>query len=153
MLIIGLIVATLVLAALEVLLPGGVLGVVGLICLLAATYLSFEAYGAFVATLVFLGTGLAALVLAVFQFRYLIRTPLGQKLFLRKTVEGHCSEEATTEDILGKTGQALTRLNPTGMVLIDDQQFEAHSEDGFIEQNQTVRVVARDNFKLIIQKL
>ncbi|MGB0415310.1 MAG: NfeD family protein [Coraliomargarita sp.] len=152
MVIAGLILATLVLTALEVFLPGGVLGVAACVCLVVASYLSYESFGLFTATMVFFGTVLAALVLAILQFRYLIKTPVGQKLFLRNTVDGHSNETSGSDDIVGKTGQALTRLNPTGMVTIDGKQFEAHSEDGFIEQNQSVRVVARDSFKLIIQK-
>ena len=152
MLIAGLILATLIFTALEVILPGGVLGVAAVICLLAATYMSYDAFGMYAATFIFFGTALAALVLAIIQFRYLIKTPLGQKLFLRKTVYGHSNEPDTSDDIIGMTGQALTRLNPSGMVAIDGKQYEASSQDGYIEQNQSVRVVARDSFKLIIQK-
>lgn len=152
MLIAGLILATLVLTALEVFLPGGVLGVAACLCLVAATYLSYESFGAFTATMVFFGTILAALVLAIIQFRYLIKTPMGRKLFLRKTVDGHSNVEQSGDDIIGKAGQTLTRFNPSGMVQINGKQYEAYSQDGFIEQNQPVRVVARDSFKLIIQK-
>ena len=150
--IVGLIVATLLLVAIEIVLPGGVLGVVAVVCLIAATALTYQDYGVFSAAFVFLGTVVAALFFSIIQFRYLVKTPLGRKLFLSKTVEGHSNVEQTSDDLIGSSGQALTRLNPTGMVLIDGQKFEAHSEDGFIEQNQSVRVVARDNFKLIIQK-
>lgn len=152
MLIAGLILTTLVLTALEVFLPGGVLGVAAVVCLVVATYLSYESFGAFTATMVFFATILAALVLAIIQFRYLIKTPMGRKLFLRKTVDGHSNVEQSNDDIIGKAGQTLTRFNPSGMVQINGKQYEAYSQDGFIEENQPVRVVARDSFKLIIQK-
>lgn len=153
MLIAGLIVLALILTALEVFLPGGVLGVVAAVCILAATYFSYVDYGIFAATLVFLGSVFASLLAAIVQFRLLKRTPYGRKLFLDSAVQGHSNEASGSDDLLGKEAQAVTRLNPTGMILVAGRQFEASSRDGFIDKDETVRVVARDNFKLIIEKL
>ena len=128
------------------------LGVVAVVCLLAASYLSYASFGLFVAVLVFSATVLAALLLAIVQFRYLIKTPMGKKLFLRTAVDGTSNVVEIRDDLIGASGRTLTRLNPTGMISVQGKQYEACSDDGFIEQNQTVRVVARDSFKLIIQK-
>ncbi len=152
MLLAGLIIGTLVLVALEVILPGGVLGVAAVVCLLIASYMAYVDYGLFPATLVFFGTIFGSLILAIVQFRFLAKTSYGRKLFLRAAVEGRSHDEEGGDDVVGKPGQTLTRLNPTGMVSINGKSYEAFSQDGYIEKDESVRVVARDNFKLIIQK-
>ncbi|MGB0414547.1 MAG: NfeD family protein [Coraliomargarita sp.] len=152
MLIVGLILGTLILVALEVFLPGGVLGVAAVVTLLVASYLTYVDYGLFQALMVFFGTVFASLALAIAQFSFLAKTSYGQKLFLRKSVEGRTNSDKGHDAIVGKSGQTLTRLNPTGMVLINGKNYEAFSRDGYIGKNESVRVIARDNFKLIIQK-
>ncbi|WP_169305339.1 NfeD family protein [Coraliomargarita akajimensis] len=149
----GLIVGALVLTALEVFVPGGILGVCAAVCILVASYLSFQAYGLFVASVVFFASVLASVTVAIIQFRMLRHTSVGRKLFLSSTIHGHSNVAAGTDDLLGVEAQAITRLNPTGMISVAGKQYEASSRDGFIEKNQTVRVVARENFNLIIEKL
>ena len=151
-LIAGLIVGTLILVALEVFLPGGVLGLAAVLCLLIASYLSLTDYGVFAAAMVFFGTVFASLALAVCQFHFLAKTAYGQKLFLRKSVEGRTERENGHDGMIGMSGETLTRLNPTGMILINGKNYEAFSRDGYIAKNESVRVIGRDNFQLIIQK-
>ncbi len=152
MLIAGFIVGTLILVALEVFLPGGVLGVAAVVCLLIASYLTYVDYGLFGALMVFFGTVFASLAFAVVQFRFFAKSSYGQKLFLSKSVEGRTNNDKGDDEMIGESGQTLTRLNPTGMVLINGKNYEAFSRDGYIEKNESVRVIDRDNFKLIIQK-
>jgi membrane-bound ClpP family serine protease len=47
----------------------------------------------------------------------------------------------------------LTRLNPSGKIAVEGKSYEAYSQDGYIERDQAIAVVAQDNFKLIIKKL
>jgi len=47
---------------------------------------------------------------------------------------------------------AVTRLNPSGKVTIEGKNYEANSQDGYIEAKQEISVVAQNNFKLTIRK-
>ncbi|RPG86369.1 MAG: hypothetical protein CBC33_002510 [Coraliomargarita sp. TMED73] len=143
--------AVLLLTAFEVFLTGGILGVGAVFCLLAATYVCFSDYGFLPAVLLFFGTASASLVLAIIQFRWWIKSPVGRGLFLREVVGGDAPVKEK-DDMIGFTGEALTRLNPSGKVVINGSPYEAYSEDGYIEAHESVRVVGRDAFKLIIQK-
>lgn len=147
------IVATLVLAFFELLLPGGVLGVLAAISLLAATWLGFDSYGFFGGMSVFFGTLVALIILSFIEFKLMAKTPYGQKFFLNTSVEGHSNKAQAEDSIIGKKGIALTRLNPSGKVLINNKNYEAHSQDGFIENGHEVAVIAQDNFKLTVKKL
>ena len=148
--IVGLVLAVLVLVALEVIVPGGVLGLCG--CLsFAATGLCFiDRF--FPALVLFVATACAALLLAIVQFRWWIRSSAGRGLFLRAVVGKSPSTKLEADTLMGRNCETLTRLNPSGRVLLDGESYEAYSRDGYIEAHTTVRIVGRDSFKLIIQK-
>ncbi|HBR95422.1 NfeD family protein [Coraliomargarita sp. SDUM461003] len=151
--ILGLILAALVLVFFEVLLPGGVLGVLAVLCLLLATWLTGAQFGAGVAVLTFVLASLAIALLIFIEFKLLARTSLGRGFFLKSSVSGHSNVAPAEASIIGKEGLALTRLNPSGKVRIDDQTYQAYSQDGYIAADQAIRVIAQDSFKLIIKKI
>jgi len=148
-----LILVTLVLVFFEVLLPGGILGVLAAVSLLIATWLGFSDYGFIGGASVFLGSLIMVALLLFVEFKLLAKTSYGKKFFLDASIEGRSNKAQADESIIGKEGIALTRLNPSGKVSIDGKSYEAYSQDGFLENNCTISVVAQDNFKLIVQKL
>ena len=151
--IIGLVAAALVLVFFEVILPGGILGLVAAGCVILATWIAGAQYGAAAAGLTFVGSLLAVALLVFIEFKVLARTSIGSAFFLRSSVSGHSNEAPAEDSVVGKEAIAMTRLNPSGKVAIDGQSYEAYSRDGYIEADQTVRIAGCDNFKLIIEKL
>ena len=151
--IIGLLVAALVLVFFEVILPGGILGIIAALCVILASWFAGAEYGAGIGVLTFAGSAAAIAILAFVEFKLLARTSLGRAFFLKSSVTGHSNIAPTEASIIGKKGSALTRLNPSGKVVIDGQTYEAHSQDGYIEADQPILVAAQDNFKLNIKKL
>lgn len=151
--IIGLVAAALVLVFFEVILPGGILGLVAAGCVILATWIAGAQYGAAAAGLTFVGSLLAVALLVFIEFKVLARTSIGSAFFLRSSVSGHSNEAPAEDSVVGKEAIAMTRLNPSGKVAIDGQSYEAYSRDGYIEADRTVRIAGRDNFKLIIEKL
>ena len=151
--IIGLVAAALVLVFFEVILPGGILGLVAAGCVILAPWLAGAQYGAAAAGLTFVGSLLAVALLVYIEFKVLARTSIGSAFFLRSSVSGHSNEAPAEDSVVGKEAIAMTRLNPSGKVAIDGQTYEAYSRDGYIEADQPVRIAGRDNFKLIIEKL
>ena len=151
--IIGLLVAAFILVFFEVILPGGILGIMAALCVIFASWTAGAEYGAGIGILTFVGSALAIGILVFIEFKLLARTSLGSAFFLKSSVTGHSNIAPAEAAIIGKEGSALTRLNPSGKVAIDGQSYEAHSQDGYIEADQLILVVAQDNFKLIIKKL
>jgi membrane-bound ClpP family serine protease len=147
-----LILVALVLIAFEIVLPGGILGVIAAICVIGATILAHMDYGIWVAVAVFFGTGLLILALIIVEFKLLKNTSLGNAFFLKESVTGHTGP-TTESSLIGKEGVAQTRLNPIGKVMIEGKNYEASSQDGYIEAKQAITVVAQNNFKLTIKKL
>jgi membrane-bound ClpP family serine protease len=77
---------------------------------------------------------------------------MGKSFFLSSKIEHRHAPQASTEEIVGKTGETLTRLNPTGMVRVDGKHYEAHSSDGLMDAHESVIVTAKDSFRLIVKK-
>ena len=151
--IIGLLVAAFILVFFEVILPGGILGIIAALCVILASWFAGAEYGAGIGVLTFAGSSAAIGILVFIEFKLLARTPLGSAFFLKSSVTGHSNIASAEAAIIGREGISLTRLNPSGKVAIDGQSYEAHSQDGYIEADQLILVVAQDNFKLIIKKL
>ncbi len=151
--IIVLMVAGMVMVGLEIFLPGAILGILGAVAFIVAAVLAYQEYG-------LIGGGVAAAVglfgsvgVLVAEFTLLPKTRLGRRLFLTAKVEGKANDELLEKaDVVGREGQSLTTLAPSGRVLVDGQEFEAFSEDGLLNKGTVVEVVSRDNFRLIVRK-
>ncbi|MFP4156946.1 MAG: NfeD family protein [Opitutales bacterium] len=152
-LIFGLVAAGLVLLFFEVILPGGVLGLLGLACVIGATWVGFAEFGVFGGSFTLLGSLAAAVALIYIEFKWLGRSRLGKQFFLSSSVSGHSNEPQGEASLVGREALAITRLNPSGRVSIEGKVYEAYSQDGYIESGESVLVAKRDNFKLIITKL
>lgn len=150
--IIGFLVVASVLIFLEVLLPGGILGLLAAVCLIGATVQTGLVYDWTTASLVFMGSILAALLLVVVEFKIFAKTRFGKRFFLSRVVEGRTTRAFTAEDMRGKEGLALTRLNPSGRVEIEGHTYEAQTRDGYLEAGTAITVISQDNFKLIIKQ-
>ena len=149
----GLLVAAFILVFFEVILPGGILGTIAALCVILASWFAGAEYGAGIGILTFVGSAAAIGILVFIEFKLLARTSLGSAFFLKSSVTGHSNIAPAEASITGKKGTSLTRLNPSGKVAIEGKSYEAHSQDGYIEADLPIQVVAQDNFKLIIKKL
>lgn len=142
-----------VLVLLEVIVPGGVLGVLGVLAMLGGCVLAFfdlGAEGGWVAT----ATAAGALGLSLFiEFKILPRTRWGKKLFLDRSIDGASQENPAAQSIVGRTGEAVTMMAPSGYVTIEGRRYEAVSQSGLIAKGAGVRVVGVDNFQLIVAQL
>jgi len=151
-LILGLILAALVLIFFEVILPGGILGLLALACIVGATWAGSVEYGAVGGVVTFLGSLIAVGLLVFIEFKLMANSKWGKGFFLSSSVTGHSNVAQGEDSMIGREAIAITRLNPSGKVAIDGRNYEAHSQDGYIDSGETVVVVKRENFKLIIKK-
>lgn len=138
-----------VLLSAEIILPGGIVGIIGGLAMLAACVLSFSEFGP--------GGGMMAVLLAVvvvilmlwIEFKVLPKTKMGRKLFLNEVISG-TTPAARTMDYEGCIGKTVTKLAPSGLVEIDGKKVEAFSRTGFLEEDVPVKVVGTDNFRIIV---
>lgn len=128
------------LIGLEIFLPGGVLGVLGALAIVAGVVLCFfySVTAGVVAMIALVVLGPAAGWAWVTNAH---RLPGSRSLFLSGTAD---SLPATPVNPLrpGQTGVAISELRPAGTCEFDGERFEAQSEEGMIPAGASVRVVA-----------
>jgi len=151
--IIGLIILGIILISFEIIVPGGILGVLGGICLIGACVLTFQQYGMLGALGIFIGSLILVTVTLIIELKYLPKTKLGSSMFLKKSVEDQSTHTLGQDELLGKSGEALTRLAPTGKITIEGKPFEGFSQDGLIHKGESVKVVGRENFRILVKKI
>jgi len=143
-----------VLVAIEILVPGGLLGLVGGLCLLAGVVAAFNQFGASGGAI---ATALALCIGAVTvyaEFVILPKTRIAKKFTMSETVAGRSQPElADRAAVVGREVVAVTRLAPSGVVTLDGRRFEAFSQSGLAEAGSRLRVVDTDTFRLIVTQI
>lgn len=136
-----LVLAGLLLMGAEIFVPGGVLGILGALALIAAVGMGFIAFGPQRGTL-------AALTIMVFLgisitlwMQLLPKTRLGKSLTLSTDSAGYKSAATSFRDMLGKEGVAISPLGPSGLIKIDGKRLDAVAEGKWIDAGARIRVV------------
>jgi membrane-bound serine protease (ClpP class) len=142
----------LLLLALEVMIPGGILGIAGGVLLFSGCILSFITLGTTAGIIAITLTVLAAILLFYIQFKVLPNTRMGKRFFLKNAISGSSSEFKTNaRDLIGKTATSVTVLSPSGLVKIDGKQYEALSQSGQLPINTELEVIAANSFQLTVK--
>ena len=150
--IIVVLVLAVLLFSLELILPGGILGIFGVLMLGLAVWLTADSYGPLWAGVVFLGGSVFSLAFFFIQFRILPKTGLGKSIFLQTKLKGTSASATDDPGLVGQTAEVIAQLTPGGTVKLGGRKYDAISKDGLIEPGETVVVVARDAFRLVVRK-
>ncbi len=136
----------------EIFVPGGVLFTIGSVALLAASYFAYAEFGLLAGVLTLCGSLAVALLFLVVELKWIGRNRFARRFLLREErVDSTALYEQSRESRVGQEGVTVTRLNPTGVVRIDGRQYEASSRRGMLAPETEVRVVAQDNFRVIVE--
>ena len=83
-------------------------------------------------------------------------TPIGRMILIgdikKENVMPKDSHYVRIADQIGKTGIAKTKMYPSGIVIIDDQKFDALTTGFPIEAGETVKVISVKGNRLHVQK-
>jgi len=150
--VIGLMLLAAVLLSFEIIIPGAVMGLLGLLAYFAACLSAGVQFGFGMGVLTFILGGIFLGGLLYIEFKWIPHTSLGGQLFLNKKVLGK-SNAGFPDEVIGKTVEALTPLRPTGLILLDGERYEALSKDGYINSGEELRVIAKDNFRVVVKKI
>lgn len=139
----------LVLLGFEVFIPGAVLGIFGGLALAGGCVMAFMQHGPDGGLVAVAAAAALVGLLLYFEFRVLPRTAMGRRLFLHSAVTGK-SPEVAAPDVVGQPARAVTVLAPSGYVVVNGRRYEAYSQSGYVPAGAALRVVALDNFRLIV---
>ncbi len=136
---------------LELFLPGGIIGVVGSLCLLAAIILTFKDYGTSAGMAVTVGVLIMTSLALYFWMKNFDRLPWMKSLILTQTVEKATLPDKN-HDLLDKTGETLTDLGPSGKAFIENRKLDVMAESGYIDRGTPIVVVHADASKIVVRK-
>ncbi len=150
-LIIALFIAGFVLLAAEVLVPGLVLGIAGLLCLAGSVALVFVQYGT--------GPGLIALVTVggltiagfVIWLSIFPRTFIGRRVVL-STSQPTDPRAGDNRQLVGEEGTAATPLRPAGAARIAGRRVDVTTAGEFLEEGVEIVVVAADGMRVVVRR-
>lgn len=161
--------AGVILLAVEIfVVPGfGVAGVSGIILIITGLTLSLVDNVAFEFEPRHVRALLNAMLLVVFSIFtsiigsiYLTKKMLATNSFLshlalsavEKPEEGYVGVDMTASTIVGETGVAMSVLRPSGKVIVNNQIYDAKSEDGFIDKDTEVQVIRFETGQVYVIK-
>lgn len=143
----------LVLIGFELILPGGVLGIMGSLSLLAGLVGIFVEYGA----LAGLGGGLLSIVLlwlgASAWFKYFPRTGSGKRFLALTDTSDWTSYDQELTALLDKTGHCHTQLRPCGTVIIDGKRYDVVTRGELVAVGSTVKVVEVTGNRIVVEEI
>jgi membrane-bound ClpP family serine protease len=140
-----------ILLALEIVVPGAILGTIGGLMMFGGVVVAFThlgSTGGAIATLV------ALLLLAITVYLELVwlpRSRLARHFSMETTIDSTSQPPlAKAADVVGRDALALSVLAPTGFVRLDGQRYEAFCQSGYAAAGATLKVVGLDTFRLIV---
>lgn len=149
-LILVLFLAGVILLALEVVVPGAILGIIGGVLMLVGVVVAFDRYGSSggaLATAAGLGLGGITLYL---EFVLLPKSRLAKTFSMTATVAGTSQPAVADRSLIGKRAVAVTTLAPSGVVECDGRRYEAFARSGLVAAGAAVDVIDLDTFRVIV---
>lgn len=149
--IIILFLAGILLLAIDVIVPGMIMGIIGGLSILAGVVTAFNLYGSDGGMIALLCGGALLGLTLYLEFVVLPKTKLAKVFSMQATVEG-TSQPAVADlsTVLNQHGETVTPLSPSGYVNVQGRRYEAFSQSGYLAKGVTVRVTGLDNFRLIV---
>ncbi len=137
---------------LEFFLPGGIMGIAGAIFLIVSVVLFTMQSSSLVATVLYI-LGVVFLVLMLIRYAlWRIRTGRAKGIFLSTVQEGYVASSFDKE-LIGKKGEALSDLKPSGHIVIEKKRYQAVAKVGYVVKGSKIEVIGGDGAHLIVKKI
>lgn len=148
-----LIILGIVLLFLEIFIPGGILGVAGIVLLATGIFMTADSVlqGVGYVSMMLLILGL----LIVLSFRFSMTRRFWKRLSLttRQTKnEGYVAPIQKLESYFGRQGVALSTLRPAGTADFDGERLDVVTEGGFIPKGTPIKVIAVEGTRVIVRE-
>ncbi|TVQ09761.1 MAG: hypothetical protein EA361_14910 [Bacteroidetes bacterium] len=147
--ILTIIVIGLIFLLLEMLVVPGttVVGVVGLAMMAFGVYSVYSEFGPATGTYALAGT----IIFTIGGITIALKSNTWKKAMLGTEVDGKVNTVEIDKVKPGDEGMAITRLNPMGKALINDEYYEVTSKDNLLNQNTPIVVTKVEGNKIIVK--
>lgn len=128
------------------LLPGiSIAGIAGAIFLIGGIVYSYLFIGSIAGNITLAATAIAMGA----SFFLLLKSKSLRRISLETNIESKVDNSDLAKIIVGDTGIALSRLNPTGKVMVNELIVEGKSYNGeFIDEDEKIEVIRIDTYQI-----
>lgn len=135
----------------EIFIPGGILGLLGTVSLIASTVLAYKALGPLEGTYFLIFAVFLLLCVVMISLKLLPKSWIGKRMFLNTSGKGYSSHEDKHDQLLGKVGKAYTDLRPVGVAVFSDKKYDVYAVSGFIEKDNDVEVIKIEANNIVVK--
>ena len=142
-----------VLIALEIFLPGGILGVIGGLLLLIAMGLGFSVFGPIGGLVSVTGLTIVGGVALYLWIKLFPKTGVGRQMTLDASTEDYHANDTRLDALLEKTGTTITDLRPAGKAEIGGQKVNVVSQGGWVEKGTFIKVTEIAGNRVVVRSV
>jgi membrane-bound serine protease (ClpP class) len=137
----------------EFFVPGGVLGILGALALAGMSIFVFVIYGPKLGAIALGSSALVGVLYLAAFLAFFQKSPLGKYMTLKHEIRAAGVPTASVSEWLGKRGEAVTPLRPSGKALIEGARIDVESEMGLISSGTAVEVVRVAGPRLFVRQV
>ncbi|MFS0822652.1 NfeD family protein [Bacillus sp. 1P02SD] len=143
-----------VLILLEFVLPGGIIGLIGLGAILTSFFLAGS-------SMMVISISLLVALVATIVVSIILVKIFGKKLHAFKKIilfdstnseSGYVSNK-NRDDLIGKQGIAFTTLRPSGTAIINDERLDVVTQGNYIEKNTKIEVIKTEGSRIVVREV
>jgi len=138
---------------LEFFLPGGILGTIGTLFVMASVIAFGSASDSFIQTVIYIiAVGVSLGLLIKFALWRIKNAKPGSSVYSDKSQEGYVAS-SWDKTLVGKDGVVFSDLKPGGHITIDGKNYSAISQSGYITKGEAIVVLSGEGETLNVKKL
>ncbi|MFC1461824.1 NfeD family protein [Verrucomicrobiota bacterium] len=145
--------AGLFMICLEIFLPGGVIGLMGVLSLAGAVIIAFMAFGPLTGMYIAVSIIIVLGISMVLWIKYFPKTSVGKSMTLSKDGKDFKSSDNAFRELVGKEAETLTELRPAGIVQIDSSKYDVVTEGNLVDKGKTVRVIKVEGNRIVVRQV
>ncbi len=149
-LLILLLVCGVILLTLEAMLPGMILGAIGIACWAGAVYVGYTQLGTTAGNLTILGVVLLSSVGFLLWLKFFPQSPVG-RVFVSNYKIGDLGERK--DDLVGQKGESTSRLSPSGYARIGGKKMDVVAAEGYLDAGTPVVVVDVSGNRIVVRRV
>ena len=141
----------------ELVIPAlGIIGGIGIICLVISTIISYSHFGNNIGIIFLIALLIGVPGMVLWGLKIFPKTFFGKKLILNKSErveDGFTSFSNNYDDLVGKIGVTITKLRPSGLVKIEGTKYSVITSGEMIEENSSIKVAKLEGNSIIVEKV
>jgi len=126
-----------------------VVGIFGLILSVSGLYSAFHYFGSTTGTIILM----VFLIISGFVFYKSFKGNIWLKFALNKQNSGKAKEDNLLNLMPGMMGKTISALRPFGTAEFENQYFEVHSQEGYLDRDVTVRIHKIENNIIFVETI